>query len=89
MGESSLRIALAQLNVWVGDIEGNARQMMEAAATARDRDHADIVAFPEMALLGYPPDDLLLRRGLPDAIESALALLTEQLTGITAVVGYP
>ena len=38
MGESSLRIALAQLNVWVGDIEGNARQMIEAAATARDRD---------------------------------------------------
>ncbi|MBS64683.1 NAD+ synthase [Salinisphaera sp.] len=89
MGESSLRIALAQLNVWVGDIEGNARQMIEAAATARDRDGADIVAFPEMALLGYPPDDLLLRRGLPGAIESALALLTERLAGITAIVGYP
>ncbi|MES1948766.1 NAD+ synthetase [Salinisphaera sp. C84B14] len=89
MGESSLRIALAQLNVWVGDIEGNARQMIEAAATARDRDGADIVAFPEMALLGYPPDDLLLRRGLPAAIDSALSLLTEQLTGVTAIVGYP
>jgi len=89
MGDPSLRIALAQLNVWVGDIEGNARQMLEAAATARDRDHADIVAFPEMALLGYPPDDLLLRRGLPRAIEAALARLTKEIRGITAIIGYP
>jgi len=89
MGNPSLRIALAQLNVWVGDIEGNARQMLDAAATARDRDGAHIVAFPEMALLGYPPDDLLLRRGLPQAIETALAKLTDQLIGITAIVGYP
>ncbi|MES1926158.1 NAD+ synthase [Salinisphaera sp. T31B1] len=89
MGDSSLRIALAQINVWVGDIEGNARQMLEAAATARDRDGATIVAFPEMALLGYPPDDLLLRRGLPAAIESALERLAHELSGITAIIGYP
>jgi NAD+ synthase (glutamine-hydrolysing) len=89
MAGSSLRIALAQLNVWVGDIEGNARQMVESAAIARDEHGADLIAFPEMALLGYPPDDLLLRRGLPAAIEQALAGLAEALTGITAVIGYP
>ena len=89
MGDSSLRIALAQLNVWVGDIEGNARQMINAAMTARDDQGADLVAFPEMALIGYPPDDLLLRRGLPRAIETALERLTHELTGITAVIGYP
>ena len=89
MGDSSLRIALAQLNVWVGDIEGNARQMINAAMTARDDHGADLVVFPEMALIGYPPDDLLLRRGLPRAIDTALERLTHQLTGITAVIGYP
>ena len=89
MGDSSLRIALAQLNVWVGDIEGNARQMVDAATTARDEYGADLVAFPEMALLGYPPDDLLLRRGLPNAIDTALTRLAQELRGITAVIGYP
>ncbi|GAB3680191.1 NAD+ synthase [Salinisphaera aquimarina] len=89
MSDRSLRIALAQLNVWVGDIEGNARQMIEAANIARDRDGADLVAFPEMALLGYPPDDLLLRRGLPKAITAALARLGREIRGITAIIGYP
>ncbi|RJS92193.1 NAD+ synthase [Salinisphaera sp. Q1T1-3] len=89
MADSSLRIAMAQLNVWVGDIEGNTRQITEAAATARDRDAADVVVVPELALIGYPPDDLLLRQGLPAAIDAALATLTEQIHGITAVIGYP
>ena len=89
MADHSLRIAMAQLNVWVGDITGNTRQIIEAAHTARDRDHADIVVVPELALIGYPPDDLLLRRGLPDAIAAALDELQANITGITAVVGYP
>ena len=89
MSASPLRVALAQLNVWVGDIEGNARQMVEAARTARDTHGAALIAFPEMALIGYPPDDLLLRRGLPAAIDAALERLAVDLTGITAIVGYP
>lgn len=89
MSDSSLRLALAQLNVWVGDIEGNARQIMEAAETARDRERADIMVTPELALIGYPPDDLLLRRGLPAVIERALDKLTRELAGITVVIGYP
>lgn len=89
MGDPSLRIALAQLNVWVGDIEGNARQILEAAESARDEHGADIVVFPEMALIGYPPDDLLLRRGLPMVIEASLERLRAQIQGITAVIGYP
>lgn len=89
MSDRSLRIAMAQLNVWVGDIEGNARQMIDTAAIARDTYGADLIVFPEMALLGYPPDDLLLRRGLPDAIDAALTRLTDALSGITAVIGYP
>ncbi|MGN8158331.1 NAD+ synthase [Salinisphaera sp. SWV1] len=89
MSDSSLRVAMAQLNVWVGDIDGNARQIIEAAETARDRDGADIVVTPELALLGYPPDDLLLRRGLPAAIDAAIERLTRELSGITVVIGYP
>ena len=89
MSESTLRIALAQLNVWVGDIAGNTRQIIDAAHTARDRDHADIAVMPELALIGYPPDDLLLRQGLPEVIDAALAELREAITGVTAVVGYP
>ncbi|MES1936040.1 NAD+ synthase [Salinisphaera hydrothermalis] len=89
MSDESLRVAMAQLNVWVGDIDGNARQIIEAAETARDRDGADIVVTPELALLGYPPDDLLLRRGLPAAINAALEHLTRELSGITVVIGYP
>lgn len=89
MSDSPLRVALAQLNVWVGDIEGNTRQMIDSAHIARDAHGADLVVFPEMALIGYPPDDLLLRQGLPRAIETALTTLAHALHGITAVVGYP
>lgn len=89
MSASSLRVAMAQLNVWVGDIEGNADEILKASRIARDAHGADVVAFPEMALIGYPPDDLLLRRGLPHAIDVALGRLTRELTGITAVIGYP
>lgn len=89
MTTNRLRIALAQINLWVGDIDGNQRQIIDSAAQARDDHGADLIVFPEMALLGYPPDDLLLRRGLPAAIDEALAGLTRCITGITAVVGYP
>src|SRR5699024_6843500 len=50
---------------------------------------ADVVVFPEMALLGYPPDDLLLRKALPAVVAAGLEELTQQIHGITAVIGYP
>lgn len=89
MNNAALRVALAQLNLRVGDIENNVRQIMNAAEIARDRDHADIVVTPELALIGYPPDDLLLRRELPATIKAMLTRLTRSLSGITAVIGYP
>src|SRR5699024_4914454 len=85
----ALRVALAQLSLRVGDIQGNAAHMVAAARRARDTFRADVVAFPEMALLGYPPDDLLLRGDLPDAIDAALAEIQQESHGITAVLGYP
>lgn len=84
-----LRIAAAQLNFWVGDVEGNTRRIIDAAIDARDRLKAQLVVFPEMALLGYPPDDLLLRSGLPPVIGAALKEIGTEVTGIHIVVGHP
>lgn len=84
-----LRVALAQLNLWVGDVDGNAGKMVAAAQCARDRDGADLIVFPELALIGYPPDDLLLRSGTPPRIEAGLERIRREVSGIAMVVGYP
>ena len=57
-----IRIALAQVNTVVGDLEGNTRLITDWIGRARDQG-ADIVAFPELALTGYPPEDLVLKPG--------------------------
>src|SRR5688500_8596298 len=81
-----LRIALAQMNAVVGDIDGNARKVTEWAERARDAG-AQLVVFPELTLTGYPPEDLLLKSGFLRRAEAALADLS--IAGITAVVGWP
>jgi len=83
-----LRVALAQLNPTVGDIRGNARKISEGIARARD-EGASLVVFPELALTGYPPEDLLLKTTFLDAADAALQELAGQTQGIAAVVGYP
>jgi NAD+ synthase (glutamine-hydrolysing) len=57
----TLRISLAQINLLVGDVAGNANRVIETACRARDEQRADAVVFPELTLTGYPPEDLLLR----------------------------
>jgi NAD+ synthase (glutamine-hydrolysing) len=81
--------ALAQLNLWVGDVAGNVDKIIHAASEARDRHGASLLVCPELSLLGYPPDDLLLRRGLPTLIDAEFARLRSAITGITVVVGGP
>ncbi|HVP04682.1 MAG TPA: nitrilase-related carbon-nitrogen hydrolase, partial [Dehalococcoidia bacterium] len=71
----TLRVGLAQINTTVGDLEGNARKVREWTARARDFG-ADVVAFPELTITGYPPEDLLLR---PRFIEDNLAALNSVL----------
>ncbi len=83
-----LRVGLAQINPVVGDIEGNARKIAEYTGAARDGGAA-LVVFPELTLSGYPPEDLLLKTGFLDAVESALHELAGQTHGIVAVVGFP
>ena len=85
----TLRIAIAQLDFIVGDVNGNAGRVLDAAQKARDRLNADAIVFPELTLSGYPPEDLILRRDFLATVESTLDDLAEKLFGITAVVGFP
>ncbi len=83
----TLRLALAQIDATVGDLDGNTRRILDALDKARDA-HADIVAFPELAVCGYPPEDLLLKPSFVRANQQALQKITSETRGITAVVGY-
>ncbi len=84
----TLRIALAQVDFLVGDVPGNVDKVLAFAERAREAE-ADLVVFPELALTGYPPEDLLLHEGLIRNVEKGLALLAERLVGIDVVVGHP
>ena len=59
-----VRIVMAQLNLWVGDVAGNTTRLIDATREAHERFAPDLVVFPELALTGYPPEDLLWRPGL-------------------------
>lgn len=84
-----IRISIAQCNLRVGDIDGNAEQVLSIASLARDEQSADVVVFPELGLSGYPPEDLVLRDGFCVAVAEALAALAKKITGIDVVVGHP
>ncbi|MGB8327875.1 MAG: NAD+ synthase [Steroidobacteraceae bacterium] len=84
-----LKLALAQLDFLVGDVDGNVTRVIDAARRAHDVEHADLVVFPELALSGYPPEDLLFHRGFRRKIDSGLARIRSEISGIAAIVGYP
>ncbi|WP_330924199.1 NAD+ synthase [Candidatus Sororendozoicomonas aggregata] len=85
---SSLTLVMAQLNLTVGDIDGNTSKVIDAARQARDQHQADVVVFPELTLCGYPPEDLLLRPSMVLRTETALNRL-KGVEGIDIVVGLP
>ena len=87
--DNILRVAIAQINVLVGDIEGNTEAIIEWLLRAQNEKNADIIIFPELTLTGYPPEDLLLRPGLYERIDAALQKITKEVSGITALIGYP
>ena len=84
-----LRIALAQFDFPVGAIAGNTERIIEFIAHARDELGADVVLFPELAISGYPPEDLLLRPGFLADCERAVQRIAAVTHGIAAVVGWP
>ncbi|TVO70773.1 NAD+ synthase [Sedimenticola selenatireducens] len=85
----SLKISLAQINLKVGDIQGNADRVLEAMRIARDEQQAHAVVFPELTLTGYPPEDLLLRPELIERVERELARICSVCSGIDLILGYP
>jgi NAD+ synthase (glutamine-hydrolysing) len=83
-----LRLALAQVNCVVGDLDGNRALILARIAEARAAS-ADLVIFPELATTGYPPEDLLLRPGFVRAAHESVAQIAAATDGIVALVGTP
>ncbi|HPU81552.1 nitrilase-related carbon-nitrogen hydrolase, partial [Accumulibacter sp.] len=84
----SLKIAIAQINATVGDFAGNRARILGFAERARQQG-ADLLLTPELALCGYPPEDLLLRADFCETCERELDALAKSLQGIAVLVGHP
>src|SRR5437773_3796264 len=85
---SIVKIAIAQINCVVGDLAGNTNKILGYCERARTAG-ADVMLTPELALCGYPPEDLLLREGCYPDCNAALERLAREVSGITLVVGHP
>jgi NAD+ synthase (glutamine-hydrolysing) len=85
---TSLRITLAQLNLTVGDINGNLQKIMNAATEARDKHQSDLIVYPELCLTGYPPEDLLLRKAFLEDEQTALQQFIKTIKNIYCVVSH-
>ncbi len=86
--KKTIKIAMVQDNFLVGDIRGNADKIIELSHAAGAAG-ADLVMFPELALAGYPPEDLLYRRGFMAQIELELARIELQVNDIDVLLGVP
>jgi NAD+ synthase (glutamine-hydrolysing) len=86
---SQLRCVMAQLNLVVGDVDGNTSRIIAAAHEARDGAKADVVLLPELAVSGYPPEDLLFHSGMRTQVSESIERLKREVQGITLIAGYP
>ena len=84
-----MKIALAQLDFLVGDIDGNADRIIQETKKIVAEQAADLIVFPELALTGYPPEDLLFRPGFYKRCERALAHIQKHLPEAAIILGYP
>jgi NAD+ synthase (glutamine-hydrolysing) len=85
----TFKIALAQINLLVGDVRGNASRVIECVRQARTAFDADLVLFPELTLSGYPPEDLLFHRGFRRQIEAGLEQVRAACTDAALMIGFP
>ncbi|HLD16100.1 MAG TPA: NAD+ synthase [Coxiellaceae bacterium] len=83
-----LSIISAQLDFLVGDVEGNAERIIQEAKSAKKK-KADLIIFPELALTGYPPEDLIFRHELYERIDQAFEKIKAETKGIGVILGYP
>jgi NAD+ synthase (glutamine-hydrolysing) len=86
---TQVKVALAQIDLAVGDVAGNTAKIIAYAARARDEERADLVVFPELSICGYPPEDLLFHAGLRHNVEQALAEIRDSVFGIAILIGFP
>ena len=87
--DHSVKIALAQVDLAVGDVAGNTQKIIAHASRARDELRADLVVFPELSVCGYPPEDLLFHAGFRDSVEKAIAEIRDHVSGIAVLIGFP
>ena len=85
----AVKVALAQIDLVVGDVAGNTAKIIDYAGKARDRGAADLVVFPELSVCGYPPEDLLFHAGLRHDVEDAVRRVRDQVFGIAILIGFP
>ncbi|HSY08276.1 MAG TPA: NAD+ synthase [Steroidobacteraceae bacterium] len=85
----TLKVALAQIDLLVGDVQGNTTRVVSTARRAHEELAADLVVFPELTLSGYPPEDLLFHRGFRRQIEAGLERVRQEIGTAAVVVGYP
>jgi NAD+ synthase (glutamine-hydrolysing) len=81
-----MKVAVAQINPIIGDLEGNTQKILQYIDRARAR-HADIVLFPELTICGYAPSDLLLHHDFIEAMEGCLARIVKATANVTVIVG--
>ena len=84
----SVKVVMVQDNFLVGDITGNTQRILSRVSAARDQG-ADLVVFPELALVGYPPEDLLYRPGFLQQVEQAIDTIQQSVQGIDVIFGLP
>ncbi len=86
---STVRVALAQVDLAVGAVSANTRKIIDYAHRARDELQADLVVFPALSVCGYPPEDLLFHAGLRHRTERAVAEIRDTVRGIAVLIGFP
>jgi NAD+ synthase (glutamine-hydrolysing) len=82
-----MRVAMAQINPTVGDLEGNARKIMDYVEEAKGR-RSDLVVFPELAITGYPPQDLLYEKAFVRKSQQTLRKIIETNAEIAGIIGF-
>jgi len=87
--DHTVKVALAQVDLAVGDVAGNTQKIIDYANRARDDLGAELVVFPELSVCGYPPEDLLFHVGLRYKVENAIAEIRSTVTGIAVLLGHP
>ncbi len=87
--DHNVKVALAQVDLAVGDVTGNAEKIIAFSNRARSELRADLVVFPELSVCGYPPEDLLFHVGLRYKVENAIADIRASVSGIAVLIGFP